>query len=427
MQNLSLRSSFGRKQLETIANFGKEPLTLHCSMMGTGKTYAICSGLVFYCLYMESLGIKGLNFVLLADTQSTAKRNICNVLSGLVGDDFKYDSSKKSGQVRDAKLFSHNLFICGLSDSKSVERFRGISNITGIIQEEASLSTEEQFALICSRLRGEYTESIRSKWPPGYCLRFWVGSTNPSYPTHWLKRKADSGDLTLIKWFREDARYEGAKAYFDMLYNLYKSMPQLLARNWAGEWTATEGAVYTNFSDKRHILHNMEPYYKGFKYCILSIDYGSSHPTAILLTGKTREGAYVVIEEVKTQHTAPSVIIKLIKELIFKVSSEGGTLAEYGVICDPSAVAIKDELNNNLMPYTNAINGHIEGISFISSLFEDDNLGILDTCPLLIEELYTYRYKEGGKDGEVVKVDDDLCDALRYGVYTDYKIRGGDR
>jgi phage terminase large subunit len=50
-------------------------------------------------------------------------------------------------------------------------------------------------------------------------------------------------------------------------------------------------------------------------------------------------------------------------------------------------------------------------------------LFILDTCTELINEIYGYKWKDtsNGKD-EVVKIVDDLCDAMRYAIYTDSQL-----
>lgn len=54
----------------------------------------------------------------------------------------------------------------------------------------------------------------------------------------------------------------------------------------------------------------------------------------------------------------------------------------------------------------------------LNTLFKEGKLLISDKCQKLIKELETHYYKEGGrKDGEVVKENDDLIDALRYCIF----------
>lgn len=415
-------SSYGKKQLEVIRDFGRDKLVLHSSCMGTGKTYAICAAFIVYCAMMERLGIKGLNFVLLGESQATVKRNVCNILSALASEDFRYSMSRSDGISRDAMLFSHNIYIVGLTDNRSVERLRGISQITAVIQEEVALMTsEEHYALILSRLRGEYDKSIMDKWPEGYCLRFWIGSTNPGAPNHFIKRKVDAGEIKMVEWSQEDAKYQGAKDYFEDLRKLYAGMPALYDRNVLGKWTSAEGAVYTMFNPKIHILKGQEVDLKKIQYTIISVDYGSNHPTAILLIAKTYDSKYIVYKEIKLQRTAPSTIINIISQEIDNINENGGTIATYGVIVDPSAVGLKDEMDEKGLLYTEAYNRHSDGIAYVGNLFSECRLAIFDECKNLINEIYTYKYKPNSIKDEVVKINDDFVDALRYGVYTDFK------
>lgn len=417
-------SSFSKKQLMTIRDFGREEAVLHCSCMGTGKTYALCVAFVFYCAMLEARGIKGLKFILLGDTQQTVRRNICGVLANLT-DQFKYDMSRQDGQVRDARLFSQNLIICGNSTSKELEKIRGLSDITGALIEEMTHMTEDQYALLLSRIRGEYPKDIQDRWPDGYCLRWWVGSTNPDHPNHFLKKKSEAGEIKLIQWSQKDARYKGSKEYFSKLAKLYAGMPALYDRNVRGLWTSAEGAVYPMFKESEHILKGVEVDLSKIQYTILSVDYGSNHPTAILLTAKTWDNKFIVYKEEKLQRTAPSKIIHRIGELMDWVSDSGGQLASYGVVCDPSAVGLKDEMTLQGIQYQEAFNRHMDGIAFVGSLLTENRLGILEENKNLIDEIYKYKYKPNTVKDEVVKLDDDFVDSLRYAVYTDFKLQEG--
>jgi len=58
------------------------------------------------------------------------------------------------------------------------------------------------------------------------------------------------------------------------------------------------------------------------------------------------------------------------------------------------------------------------GIMRMNQLFKDGKIFISSECNQLIKELEGHYYKEGGKkDGEVIKVNDDLLDALRYAIF----------
>lgn len=58
------------------------------------------------------------------------------------------------------------------------------------------------------------------------------------------------------------------------------------------------------------------------------------------------------------------------------------------------------------------------GIMLINHLFYTNKIFISERCVELIKELQSHYYKDGNKDGEVIKENDDLCDGLRYCIFT---------
>jgi phage terminase large subunit len=71
------------------------------------------------------------------------------------------------------------------------------------------------------------------------------------------------------------------------------------------------------------------------------------------------------------------------------------------------------------------MNSHADGIGCVRNMLALDQLFIFSNCENLIDEMYACSFKDNnsGKD-EVIKLGDDFCDALRYGVYTDSVIGG---
>ena len=155
-----------QRQLYTIKTFGRQSMgqfVLHSGCCGCGKTYSLVEAFGLYCLELKKQGIEGLTFVLLGKTQQAVKKNMCNVLSKLFGSDFRYDSSKASGTVKDAVLFGQNIYIIGLNDNSSESKFRGISDIMGILHDEAVLCTQEQFDYImdvCMKMKKAFRKYL---------------------------------------------------------------------------------------------------------------------------------------------------------------------------------------------------------------------------------------------------------------------------
>ena len=413
-----------QRQLYTIATFGKQSMdkiVLHSGPFGCGKTYSIAEAFGLYCYNLQRLGITGLTFVLLGKTQQSVKKNICNVLSKLFGNDFKYDMSTKSGIIKDAVLFGQNIYIIGLSDASAETKFRGISNIMGIIHDEAVLCTQEQFDFVMGRLRGEYNDKI----PGEYIQQWYVGSTNPDTPNHFLLQYCEAGLLSMKKWYIRDACWDGADEYYARLKLLYKNNPAFYSRYLEGKWTSADRMVYCMFQPKQHIMESEDLFlhYNQFKRNFISVDYGSDHPTAILLISLNYQGVYIVSREWKLRNTAPSDIVSQVSKVIDFIEAENSYCS--AVYVDPSAKALKDELTKRGIEYKNALNSHNEGIGFIQTQLALNKLYIVDRCENLIGQMYSYRYKDNnsGKD-EVIKIDDDFVDALRYGAYSDSVLGG---
>ena len=420
------QSSTSQRQKYTIKTFGrsemvgKTKMCIHVGCMGCGKTYGLVESFGWYCARLKSLGITGLNFVLLGRTQATVKKNMCNVLSKIFSTDFNYDSSVKSGIVKDATLFGQNIFIVGLNDSSSEGKIRGISDIMGIMHDEAIFCTKEQFDLIMSRVRGE----IDIKLPEGFIKNWYIGSTNPDAPTHFILDYINKGLLKVIQWYAKDACWDGWVEYFARQKLLNKNNPAGWARYIQGKWSGSDDTVYPMFYYKKHVLEETTIDYNQMKRNFIAVDYGSKHPTAILLISLSWSGEYIVSKEIKLNKTATSDIVTHIANLITYLRDLGCGCSDVWV--DPSAGALKDEMTKVGIVYRHALNRHEEGIGFVRNLFALNRVFILDSCMFLIAELYSYKFKgktPTGKD-DVVKEDDDFADAFRYGVYSDSVLGG---
>lgn len=442
---MRLRCSYSPKQLVTIRDFAKDKMVVHSGPFGVGKTRCLVEAFGIYCSRLQELGTTGLTFVLAGKTQQAVKRNMCNVLAKQFGKDFKYFKGNADGLDRDAVLFGQNLYIIGFNDSSSREKFQGITDIMGILHDECTLCTQEQFDYAHGRLRGEVnvdgeTEDVDGEYievddkssldlnsikvPDGTIPMWYVGSCNPDVPTHFIKQYIDDGLIKNIKWYMKDAIWKGAVEYYEKLKRQYKDNPAFFSRYLLGKWTSADRMVYCMFQPKIHILKHteFEINYKAFKRNFIAVDYGGDHPTAILLISVNYQGVYIVTRELKLRNTAPSDIVQKIAEFVDFIEGEGSYCSD--IFVDPSAKALKDEMTKRGMTYSNAMNSHVEGIGCVQTLLSTQRLYILDSCGDLIGEIYSYRYKDNntGKD-EVVKVGDDLVDSMRYGVYTDSSLR----
>lgn len=381
---------------------------------GCGKTHTVLMAFGIYLLQLNKYTDKRFNFVLIGRTQLAVKRNLCNVLSTLFGKNFRYDGSRKSGMTRDAVLFGHSIFIVGLNDEKAEERVRGLTDIVGMIHDEVSICSEAQYSLIKARLRGA---TLPPEVPKKFRAGWYIGTTNPDVPTHWIKKKAENGAIELIRWGMADAIWDGADEYYAGLKLEYKDNPVFYQRYLLGEWVAGDNTVYPQFTH-RHILKDVDIDYSMMKDIYLAADYGSTHPTAILVILQLLTGEYVVDKEFKFEKTAPSDIVRTLSLGIREYNKINWT-----VYVDPAAQALKDELRKYGYKVVNALNSRSDGIACIRTLLSRQELFIRSRCTNTCKEMYEYKFKNPEVSEDVLKIDDDFVDALRYGIYSHVKGR----
>ena len=421
-------SDYGQKQLDIIRDIGKVDASMHVGCFGCGKTYSIEVALGLLCYRLRMNGLTGLRIVLLGKTQGAVKSNQCDVLSANFGSDFKYDTSKKDGFTKDATLFGQYLYFVGLNDKSSETKFRGISNIFCIVHDEAVLCTEEQFYYISGRDRGKFSKKQMDVFNKlGIVPCFYIGSTNPDSPVHWLKKRIDSGYFdTVTNWNMSDAKWEGSEKYYNRLKKLYKDNPLFTDRYLNGLWVSADGLVWSSFNYKKNVIDHKEYFeneedinYSGFNRVVIGCDWGSKHNTSFVVLGFS-SGVYVALRCLSYNMMAPS---DLASELLNLINNIEKTHKIDAVYVDGAGKSYNDELDKLNIQYSLANKSH-ELIGAVDSAFSKGELFILDNCDKLINGIYGYKYKENAVDDSINRVNDDECDALRYAyisdrVYTD--------
>jgi phage terminase large subunit len=110
-----------------------------------------------------------------------------------------------------------------------------------------------------------------------------VGDCNPDAPTHWIKRRADEGRLTLWRsrhednpsmWDRRERRWTPAgERYLARLEGLTGVRYRRLR---LGEWVAAEGLVYEGWSGDAHLVGRFAIPHGWPRYWV--VDFGYVHP-----------------------------------------------------------------------------------------------------------------------------------------------------
>lgn len=139
-----------------------------------------------------------------------------------------------------------------------------------------------------------------------------------------------------------------------------------------------------------------------------SIDFGSTHPTAILWFAQDplSQVVYVIREWRKTEVTVDEI---------------SNAIKHYRIpyYCDPENKISMNSLaakGHNIKP---AIKKVEDGILEVQTLFNGNNLYVFKDCEKLIDESTKYSWeldRDEKPKPKPVKKEDDLCDALRYGI-----------
>ncbi len=179
--------------------------------------------------------------------------------------------------------------------------------------------------------------------------------------------------------------------------------------------------VYSSFHRQRHVIPHIEPkeFDDWMKY-YRSIDFGTSHPTAVIFLAQDKDDNFYVFDEIREWNMS-------LDEIVTNINKKSKGYEFVYTIRDSAAKREWLEVERLWLQTTPAdkhskwvwdMSNRRTWILYINTLFKNNKLFISDRCKLLIKELETHYYKEGWKrDWEVNKENDDLLDALRYAIF----------
>ena len=154
----------------------------------SGKTWI---SLVLWAFWVATMPKDG-NYLMVAKTLTSLRRNCLNLLQGLVGtNNFTYSLSKK-----EAILFGRLVHLEGVNDARAESKIRGMT-LQGAYCDELTLFTEDFFSMLLSRLSSKNAKLI--------------ATTNPDSPYHWLmdkyiNRKGEL-DMLVLNFLIDDNPY----------------------------------------------------------------------------------------------------------------------------------------------------------------------------------------------------------------------------
>jgi phage terminase large subunit len=275
--------------------------------------------------------------------------------------------------------------------------------------EEATELTLEDFRQLNLRMRG--------KVPTYYQMML---SFNPISNLSWVykefydkavkKDRLDNSKLHFSTFkdnrFLDDAYKTELQALEDIDYMWYKVYT-------LGEWGSLENLIYK----KWEVVDNFP---QDVKEVVCGLDFGYTHPTALVMLGIAKEGVYVK-QLIHSKNLTISTLIDKIKLAIPEDAPFGraNLNRETPIFCDsarPDAIKQIQQAGLNAKPATKGIHSVKDGIDTI----KQHKLYITSDSDALIKEIRQYKWKED-RDGNVydepVKLYDDGMDAMRYAAF----------
>ena len=256
--------------------------------------------------------------------------------------------------------------------------------------------------------RGFFDEAFMRCSEPGAKI---LASCNPEGPYHWVKTEiidqAKTHNHKIIPFEMAD----NPSLTKEYLASLHATMEgAMLRRRVYGEWAATSGLIYPNYTTEEP-PRSEDP----FAYD-MAFDYASStHSHALLFADYGGETIYVV-DEWRTPNPQERPLSDR-QQVDLLLDWLGARELRYTIV-DPSAASFKAEMRTRWKtPVHDANNDVLEGIQATNTFLSKGMVKISPALFHLLSELEGYQWDEKatrrGED-KPLKVRDHAVDALRY-------------
>ena len=338
----------------------------------------------------DQTGIALPQYILAGSDLGAVQRNILNELTNKYGLEFHFD------RINRFKLFGVQVCCFGHSKINDLGRIRGMTAYGAYINE-ATVSNPDVFNEIKSRCSGDGARLLID--------------TNPDAPSHWLKKdyidKADGKTIKEFHWKLRDNTFLSDRYIQSIIDSTPSGM--FTDRDINGGWVAASGIVYPDFDRKVHYIRadqvpEIVRHWAG-------VDFGWEHPGALCLLGEGVDGNIYLLRGWKKKYRP---IEKWI-EIGLDLTAQHGDINFY---CDS---ARPDRIYDMQVGGLRAINARkdvVAGIAAVATLYKTRRLFVVEeNVEGFDAEIDTYAWNEGKE--EPVKENDDIMDAMRYGIYSD--------
>ena len=414
----SLNEMLNPKQIDFML-FDDKRINLLTGSVRSGKTYV---SLLKWAIFVASMPIT-CEFLMVGKTLTSLKRNCLGLLEELVGSNFKYSISAKSGF-----LFGRRIWLEGANDIKAESKIRGMT-LAGSYVDELTQIPYDFYTMLLSRLSVKNAKLY--------------ATTNPDTPTHWVKVNIiDNEDIDKQIWQftfddNEILKKEN-EIYFEQLKKEYQSMGDVFFKRFIlGLWVLAEGIIYSQFANNPEMFVRDQPVDENgnkinFLLISIGIDYGASRSsTSFVCNGITHMFKEVwALDEMKMEGVyTPELMyenfVKFYKKIVEKYGKVTSVFADWGGLGETLTFGLNRYLQQHNIPVqvNDCIKGQIiDRIQMDLTLFARGKRFILKNCKYLIE---AYQMAVWDEKKENTRLDDftsdiDSLDANEYSYFPFY-------
>lgn len=406
---------FSKKQLKVLTWWmNKSPVSAMDGIIAdgairSGKTLSMSLSYVIWAM----TNFNQQNFGMCGKTIGSFRRNVLFWLKLMLKSrGYKVVDHRADNLIEITKENTTNFFyIFGGKDERSQDLIQGIT-LAGCFFDEVALMPESFVNQATGRCSVDGS-------------KFWF-NCNPDGPYHWFK----------VNWIDKQVEKNILYLHFTMDDNLslsekikarYRSMYSgvFYQRYIKGLWVVAEGVIYDMFDKTKHIVESITDLLKDTYY--VSCDYGTQNATVFLLWCKNREGKWICVKEYyysgrdEVNQKTNTQYADDLKEFL-------GNIKPKAIIIDPSAASFIAELKKRGYKIKKAKNDVIDGIRFVASLLNKEEIAFSKECKNTILEFNSYiwdvKASEKGED-KPIKQHDHAMDAVRYFCYTVIFKRSG--
>ncbi|MDD5304937.1 MAG: hypothetical protein PHS14_17710, partial [Elusimicrobia bacterium] len=230
-----------------------------------------------------------------------------------------------------------------------------------------------------------------------------AAATNPGPPKHWLRmRMMEDPEHRLMLHIKSNKFLP--PDYLTMLSNL----PDTAAgrRLGKGEWSAAEGVIWVIPDEQVKPSGTSE--YKRVK---AGVDWGFVHAFACEVIGQSGSGRLSVIREVYAKGALIADIIPVLED----IQKEHPGMLFYADPSEPAYIAQCRQAGIKMVAANNDVDAGLQAVAVAIN----EGMTVDPACQGLLGEIPGYTWapnKAGGFHERPIEINDDACDALRYGV-----------